>query len=387
MMHTYLKSNSAHNSRNFKISELLNREPIALDQNKISSHINGRVILITGAAGSIGSELTMQICAFSPYEIFLIDQSETALGELEITVRERYPAIRIYAFVASITDARRMAQIIRQIKPEIIFHAAAYKHVPIMEMHPYEAIKTNVMGTRIIADLAAKYQAKKFIFISTDKAINPSSVMGATKRMAEIYLEHLHKSGKSSTQFITTRFGNVLGSNGSFITIFKKQIESGGPVTVTHPEVTRYLMTAGEACQLVLEASAIGVNGDVLSFDMGHPVLVSDIARKMICLYGLRPGMDIKIIYTGLRPGEKLHEDLISHEDTGKTHIHPKIRIACHKTDLFSDSECSTALLVKAMESGHPDKMVALLKTLIPEYISKNSDYNRLDNTTISSAI
>jgi FlaA1/EpsC-like NDP-sugar epimerase len=275
-----------------------------------------------------------------------------------------------------------MNEIISSARPEIIFHAAAYKHVPIMEKHPYEAIKTNVLGTQILADLALEHHVATFILISTDKAVNPSSVMGATKRMAEIYLQYLGFRHSAATRFVITRFGNVLGSNGSFIPVFKNQIASGGPVTVTHPDVTRYIMTVSEACQLVLEAGAVGSNGQILFFDMGKPVRIKDIAYRMIVLSGLQPETDIQIKYTGMRPGEKLNEELLS-DDSCDAALHPKIRIARLAPLSFINVETMKALLTEVLLSGQTDQMVALLKLMIPEYISNNSEFQKLDKSDL----
>jgi FlaA1/EpsC-like NDP-sugar epimerase len=272
----------------------------------------------------------------------------------------------------------RMNEIISYAQPEIIFHAAAYKHVPIMEKHPYEAIKTNVLGTQILADLALQYRIGTFILISTDKAVKPASVMGATKRMAEIYIQYVGTRQSGSTRFIITRFGNVLGSNGSFVPIFKKQIAAGGPITVTHPDVTRYMMTVSEACQLVLEAGAVGRNGQILFFDMGNPVSITDIANRMIELSGLQPGKDIHIEYTGMRPGEKLHEELLFTEGCTTTH-HPKIRIATQAPISFVNLANMKALLTDVLQSGQTERMVALLKRMIPEFTSNNPDFQNLN--------
>lgn len=366
----------------FNLEELLGREPIIIDQSNISNQISYRTILITGAAGSIGSELTRQIASYGPGKLFLIDHSETNLHELDINLKACFPNLKIHSFVANVTDPVRMNEIISSSRPEIIFHAAAYKHVPIMEKHPYEAIKTNVLGTQILADLALEHHVATFILISTDKAVNPSSVMGATKRMAEIYLQYLGFRHSAATRFVITRFGNVLGSNGSFIPVFKNQIASGGPVTVTHPDVTRYIMTVSEACQLVLEAGAVGSNGQILFFDMGNPVRIKDIANRMIVLSGLRPETDIQIKYTGMRPGEKLNEELLSDDSCDATR-HPKIRIARLAPFSFINVETMKALLTEVLLSGQTDQMVALLKLMIPEYISNNSEFQKLDKSDV----
>ncbi|MEO6283238.1 MAG: polysaccharide biosynthesis protein [Dyadobacter sp.] len=369
----------------FNLEDLLGRDPIVIDQANISNQLLHKIILITGAAGSIGSELATQIASYNPDKLFLLDQSETHLHELDLYLKASFPYLEIHSFVANVTDAIRMNEIISSAQPEIIFHAAAYKHVPIMEKHPYEAIKTNVLGTQILADLALAYRVGTFILISTDKAVKPASVMGATKRMAEIYLQYLGSRRSGNTRFIITRFGNVLGSNGSFIPIFKKQIAAGGPITVTHPDVTRYIMTVSEACQLVLEAGAVGKNGQILFFDMGNPVRIVDIANRMIDLSGLQPEKDIRIEYTGMRPGEKLYEELLCVEGCTTTD-HPKIRIASVAPISFIHVEKMKTLLTEVLQSGQTDQMVALLKLMIPEYISDNSDFQKLDKKGVSNA-
>ncbi|MCE6989152.1 polysaccharide biosynthesis protein [Dyadobacter sp. CY323] len=363
----------------FPYETLLERDPIVLDQRNIRNQIRNSKILITGAAGSIGTQLALQICDYQPQLLILLDQSETALGDVEMHIRSAYPTINVNAFIANITDPVRIDSILRQFRPDIVFHAAAYKHVPIMEKHPYEAIRTNVLGTQILADLAIKYRVSKFIFISTDKAVNPSSVMGASKRLAEMYIQQTLHSG---TQFIITRFGNVLGSNGSFISVFQKQIASGGPVTVTHPDASRYLMTIPEACQLVLEASAIGTGGQVLYFDMGKPVLIRTIAEKMIRSLNLRPNKVIEIIFTGLRPGEKLSEELHQPDELECFSIHPKIKLMNAACPANADFEAFNKSLAAVLSSSCSDEMVSFLKRMVPEYVSCNSDFERLDLVT-----
>jgi FlaA1/EpsC-like NDP-sugar epimerase len=370
----------------FRPEDLLGREPIVLDPQNIIREIRGRTVLITGAAGTIGSELAKQICTHAPAKLILIDQSETALHDLDLHLKCLFPQTTLCCHVASITDALRMSEIFSRTGIQTVFHAAAYKHVPFMELHPYEAIKTNVLGTEILADLAVSYRVSKFIYISTDKAIRPASVMGATKRFAEIYLQYLHAEYPGQTRFIVTRFGNVLGSNGSFLIRFARQISEGGPVTVTHPKAERYMMTVTEACQLVLEAAAVSAGGEILSFDMGRPVRIADIARRMIALSGLKPGTDIQIYFTGLRPGEKLTEEPTS-DNTGAAKSHSQL-----KTVAFPDSTgiCirhGMSALQKALDSGQPEKMVEVLKTVIPEYISINSPFEKLDIVRADSAI
>ncbi|WP_138479434.1 polysaccharide biosynthesis protein [Dyadobacter bucti] len=364
--------------RTFELEELLEREPIVLDQHNISGQIRDSIVLVTGAAGSIGSELATQICEYTPKRLILVDQSETALNDLDLTLTGKFNTLEILSYVASINDISRMTEIFSRSQVQILFHAAAYKHVPFMEKHPYEAIKTNVLGTTVLADLAITFHVKKFIFISTDKAVNPSSVMGATKRLAEIYLQNLNQ--QISTRFIITRFGNVLGSNGSFIRTFENQIRQGGPITITHPNVTRYIMTVREACQLVLEASATGKNMEILFFDMGQPVRIADIAKQMIILSGLRPYKDVMIEYVGLRPGEKICEELFTERRDAVTRCHPKIHSMSPGPIAGLDIPLMIKSLTAAMESGEPEKMVGVLKLAIPEYISRNSQFVKLDS-------
>lgn len=367
-------------SKEFNIEDLLQRDSIQLDLNNISLQIKDKIILVTGAAGSIGSELCKQILKFNPSQLVLVDQAESPLYDIENQLMVHH-SNRIKSYIASVYDSKRLHFVFENHKPDIVFHAAAYKHVPLMENNPYEAIKTNLIGTKIIANFAMEYKVSKFIFISTDKAVNPTNVMGATKRAAEMYIQSLNTRTTNTTKFITTRFGNVLGSNGSVIPIFRKQIESGGPVMVTHPEITRFFMTIPEACQLVLEAGAIGDGSDIYLFDMGESVKIIDLAKNMIRMYGLKEGEDIKIEFSGLRPGEKLYEELLADkENTLPTH-NPKIMIA--KTSVLSNEKISEilndleGLIINMAENND---LVKKLKELIPEYISNNSEYESLDN-------
>ena len=368
--------------RNIKIEDLLEREQIILHDKNIRAQIAGKRIMITGAAGSIGSELTKQISVYGPAELFLLDQSESGLYDLEFDIRqnlEKGAKVLIHSVVCDIKDAIRLHDIFDQARPETVFHAAAYKHVPLMEKFPYEAVKTNVLGTKTVADLSAKFKVEEFVFVSTDKAVNPTNVMGASKRLAEIYLQDLNNNPNVKTRYIVTRFGNVLGSNGSVVPLFKKQIQAGGPVTVTHPEVIRYFMTIREACQLVLEAGAMGTGGEIFVFDMGEAVRIQDLARKMIQLSGYVIDKDIRITYTGLRPGEKLYEELLTdHEHNMQTH-HPKIMIARMQPMDFSDIREKISLLSLAMQSADAEQIVMLLKSCIPEFISNNSVFEKLD--------
>lgn len=360
------------------IETLLGREPIGLDPQNSIAEIRGRHILITGAAGTIGSGLARYICTLAPASIILIDHSESALYDLDQELREDFPRADIHTHVANITDALRMATIFSQSPIQIIFHAAAYKHVPFMESQPYEAIKTNILGTGILADLAISYRIAKFVFISTDKAIRPASVMGATKRFAEIYLQYLSYEHAGDTRFIITRFGNVLGSNGSFLLRFASQIVQGGPVTVTHPDAERYVMTVGEACRLVLEATATSAGDEILTFDMGMPVRIIDIARKMIEVANLRYGKDIQIVFTGLRPGDKLTEAPAS-EDFTRLNPHGYLQSSRFSASQTIPMRTSMSALQQALDSGQPERMVAVLKSIIPEYVSVNSPFCKLD--------
>lgn len=362
--------------RQVKIEDLLGREPIELSEDTIRKQLKGKVVLITGAAGSIGSEMVRQAIRYSPKELILLDQAESDLYELEMELSTYRQADCLEIVVGDVCNEVRMRLLMQKKKPDIIYHAAAYKHVPLMENNPAEAIRTNVWGSKIMADLAIEFGVKTFVMVSTDKAVNPTNVMGASKRVSEIYIQALND--RSNTNFITTRFGNVLGSNGSVIPLFKKQIEKGGPITVTHPEITRYFMTIPEACQLVLEAGASGKGGEIYIFDMGESVKIKDLASQMIKLSGLEEGKDIQIAYTGLRPGEKLYEELLNdQENTLPTH-HPQIMIAKVQTYALDQIE---PLIRELVSNDTDDDMaqVRLLKKLVPEYLSNNSKYEELD--------
>jgi FlaA1/EpsC-like NDP-sugar epimerase len=363
-----------------RIEDLLEREAIRLDSKNVSKAINDRVVMVTGAAGSIGSEILRQVLHYSPKEVIAIDQAESALYDLEMELLHNRPNHHLATrfVVADVTRKERMDHVFAKWQPDIIFHAAAYKHVPLMEAHPYEAVKVNIMGTKRLADLAVQYNVKKFVMVSTDKAVNPTNVMGASKRLAEMYVQNLNCRG-ASTQFITTRFGNVLGSNGSVIPLFRKQIEQGGPLTITHPEITRYFMTIPEACNLVLEAGAMGKGGEIYVFDMGESVKIVDLAKNMIRLSGLTLGKDIDIKFTGLRPGEKLYEELLaSTEGTRPTH-HEKIMIAdVRKVDSEQLEYIINGLKI-ALNGGDANEIVRLMKSMVKEFKSNNSEYSRLD--------
>lgn len=372
------------------IEDLLERDVIQLDIEQISQNIKGKTIMITGAAGSIGSEIVRQLIPFYPLKLVLIDQAETPLYELESQLKEMFKhhgySKTVDIIVADIRCSEKIEQIIANYMPDVIYHAAAYKHVPLMESNPDEAIATNVNGTKTLADLAVKYGIDKFVMVSTDKAVNPTNVMGASKRIAEIYVQSLNNSpNNTKTRFITTRFGNVLGSNGSVIPLFKKQIAEGGPITVTHPDITRYFMTIPEACQLVIEAGNMGKGGEIFIFDMGQSVKIVDLAKKMIKLSGLTLGKDITIEFTGLRPGEKLMEELLNDsENTLPTH-HPKITIAKIKPYDYEVIAEEVNTLIELVKSHDYDLIVQKMKQIVPEYISNNSVYSSLDMVKLPS--
>jgi FlaA1/EpsC-like NDP-sugar epimerase len=371
--------------KEINIEDLLGREAINLDKQSVKEDLRGRRVLITGAAGSIGSELVRQVIQYSPEALILVDQAESELYAIEREIKELNSAVKITLYLADITNKDRISAIFQYHKPNIVYHAAAYKHVPMMESNPSEAILCNILGTKLLADLSVLYHVSKFVMVSTDKAVNPTNVMGCSKRIAEIYVQsysnHLSGSQNSSTAFVTTRFGNVLGSNGSVIPMFKKQIQNGGPITVTHPEVTRYFMTIPEACQLVLEAGTMGKGGEIFIFDMGKAIKIADLAKKMVHLSGLEPGRDIEIIYTGLREGEKLYEELLNKsESTIPTH-HSKITIAQVKEHSYDDVNKYVDLFHDLVYDKNELKMVALMKELVPEYKSSYSRYEVLDKS------
>lgn len=362
------------------IEDLLDRKPIRMDMQGIGAELKGKRVLVTGAAGSIGSEIVRQLTKYEIGLIIMLDQSETALHNLSLEMCEHKSKSNVHAFVGDVKDAGRMAFLFRHFKPQYVYHAAAYKHVPLMEDNPVESVKTNVLGTKTMADLAVKHKVEKFVMISTDKAVNPTNVMGACKRIAEIYVQSLNNTPLASqTRFITTRFGNVLGSNGSVIPRFKQQIEHGGPVTVTHPEITRYFMTIPEACQLVLEAGHMGKGGEIFIFDMGNSVKIVDLAKRMIQLAGMEPNKDIQISYSGLRPGEKLYEELLNDKENAMPTHHEKILVGKVREYVFAEVESEVLSLIADAVDNNNRKVVLQMKKIVPEFKSKNSRFEELD--------
>jgi FlaA1/EpsC-like NDP-sugar epimerase len=369
--------------RQVNIEDLLGRQPINLDKKTLHRGLGGKTVLITGAAGSIGSEIARQCLEYNPDQVILLDQAETPLYELEYSLNSELVSV----VIGDVANQARVEKVFKVYKPDLVYHAAAYKHVPLMEDNPYEAITTNVFGTRILADCAVKYEVEKFVFVSTDKAVNPTNIMGASKRMAEMYVQslnaHLDLQDNKHTKFITTRFGNVLGSNGSVIPRFKQQIEAGGPVTVTHPEISRFFMTIPEACQLVLEAGNMGNGGEIYIFDMGQSIKIVDLAEKMIQLSGYEVGKEIEVEFTGLRPGEKLHEELLSNkENTIGTH-HPKIMIANVEEIGFLNAKDRIDTLFTNRDLMTNKLIVSIMKEMVPEYVSNNSIYEELDSKKV----
>jgi FlaA1/EpsC-like NDP-sugar epimerase len=383
---------SARQLQTLKIENLLEREPIKINNEEIGHQLKNKRILVTGAAGSIGSEIVRQLLKFEPQTIVLCDQAETPLHHLELELQDMHSKVNCVSFLGDVRNRDRMNDLFAQHEPHYVYHAAAYKHVPMMELCPQEAILTNVMGTRIIADLSVQYKVRRFVMVSTDKAVNPTNVMGASKRLAEAYVQHLHRKLHQTqpnegsaipTKFITTRFGNVLGSNGSVIIRFKEQIEKGGPVTVTHPNITRFFMTIPEACQLVLEAGSMGKGGEIFVFDMGKPVSIADLAKKMIRLYGYLPGVDIDIKFTGLRPGEKLYEELLMDSENTTATYHEKIMIARIRN--MQNEQLPEDLNLLFELARHRDatmELVTQMKKMVPEFLSNNSVFESLDQHT-----
>lgn len=365
--------------KNLQIEDLLNRKPIKIQNEKISSRHSDKIVLVTGGAGSIGSEIVRQVALFNPSLIVVLDQAETPLYDIELEMKEKFPDIAFKFVLGDVSNQHRMEALFQHYNFSMVYHAAAYKHVPLVEENPHEAIFVNILGSKIIATLSSKYKVNRFVMVSTDKAVNPTNVMGASKRAAELFVQSLQNVEGNTTKFITTRFGNVLGSNGSVIPHFKRQIEAGGPVTITHPEIVRYFMTIPEACELVLQAGTMGEGGEIFVFDMGEPVKILDLAKRMIKLSGFEPNIDIKIIYTGLRPGEKLYEELLSDDaKTLPTH-NEKIMISKDPSMGFEEINTLTKQITKASLRRDKVDVVRILKTIVPEFRSNNSIYEALD--------
>ena len=363
------------------VEDLLPRERIEVDMKAAAELLEGNTVLITGAAGSIGSEMVRQIATYRPERMILVDQAETPMHDVRLMMRNQWPDVKAETIVADIADHTVMERIFREHRPEYVFHAAAYKHVPMMEDNPYEAVVNNIGGTRVIADLAVRYGTRKFVMVSTDKAVNPTNVMGCSKRICEIYVQALDKAIKEGkveggTRFVTTRFGNVLGSNGSVIPIFQEQIRKGGPVTVTHPDIIRYFMLIPEACKLVIEAGTMGNGGEIYVFDMGNPVRIADLARRMIMLSGAK---DVEIRFTGLRDGEKLYEEVLNDEEVTLPTFHPKIKVARVREYEFADVQARIGALIDTAAGSDDMTVVAAMKAIVPEFRSQHSKYQALD--------
>ena len=366
-----------------QIEDLLERPSIKINTENVRNIISKKVVMVTGAAGSIGSELVRQVQQYNPKAIILLEQAESPLHDLKLELSNKFPNTRFIPVIADVRNRERIEEVFADFRPDVVYHAAAYKHVPLMESHPNEAIRANVLGTKNMADMAVKYGVERFVMISTDKAVNPTNIMGASKRIAEIYVQslfkQLQKEDSNCTKFITTRFGNVLGSNGSVIPYFKKQIAAGGPVTVTHPDIIRYFMTIPEACCLVMEASTLGQGGEIFVFDMGHPVKILDLAKNMIRLAGYIPGEDIQIVFSGLRPGEKLYEELLNQKETTIPTNNEKIMVARVREFPFTEVSKNIDELIELTSHNKPFMTVQKMKEIVPEFISKNSVYEQLD--------
>lgn len=372
--------------RRVRIEDLLGRDEIEINLREIASLLKGKTVLVTGAAGSIGSEICRQLAKFSIERLICFDSGETPMHNLRLELEEKYPYLKFIPVIGDVRSQQRLDYVFRSFRPEVVFHAAAYKHVPLMEENPCEAIRVNVSGSRNVADMAVKYGVERFVMVSTDKAVNPTNIMGCSKRLAEIYVQSLSiaiQKGevKGTTKFITTRFGNVLGSNGSVIPRFKEQIKNGGPVTVTHPDIIRFFMTIPEACRLVLEAGTMGNGGEIFVFDMGEPVKIADLARRMIVLAGFRPDKDILIQYTGLRPGEKLYEEVLSDKENTKETPHPKIHVAQVREYQYAEVAQKIDHLTELAVAVQIPEMVKEMKAIVPEFISKNSKFEIYDQT------
>ena len=372
---------NARKFREVEIEDLLPRDEITVDLGAVGEMLKGRSVLITGAAGSIGSEILKQVAQFAPGCIISVDEAETPSHDIRLMMHNEFPDVKCETIVTTICRRERMENIFKTYRPDYVFHAAAYKHVPMMEDNPCEAVENNIDGTRIVADLAVKYGTKKFVMISTDKAVNPTNVMGCSKRICEIYVQSLNKAQKEgriqgNTQFVTTRFGNVLGSNGSVIPLFKEQIKAGGPVTVTHPDIIRFFMLIPEACKLVLEAGTMGKGGEIFVFDMGKPVKIADLARRMIRLSGVS---NVEVVYTGLRDGEKLYEEVLNDKELTMPTFNPKIKIAKVREYDYGEVAKSIDDLIKTSYEFDVMKVVKKMKEIVPEYKSKHSVYEQLD--------
>lgn len=370
--------------RQLQIEDLLNRRPIKIENEEVTRRHTGKNVLVTGGAGSIGSEIVRQVAQFNPSLIVVLDQAESPLYELELELFEKFPDQKFKFVLADISNSYRLEKIFELYQFSMVYHAAAYKHVPLIEENPHEAIFVNVLGTKNVALLSKKYKVNRFVMVSTDKAVNPTNVMGASKRTAELFVQSLQNSEGNTTKFITTRFGNVLGSNGSVIPHFRKQIEKGGPVTITHPDIIRYFMTIPEACELVLQAGTMGAGGEIYVFDMGEPVKILDLAKRMIKLSGFTPDVDIKIKFIGLRPGEKLYEELLSNNATTVPTHHEKIMISKDPLMGFEEIEILCKLIIKSAVKRDKLEVVKLLKDIVPEFISNNSEFEVLDKKELT---
>ncbi|RAJ17911.1 polysaccharide biosynthesis protein [Olleya aquimaris] len=380
-------TNLSNQIQKIQIEDILEREPIKLDNKLVAKEIFNKCILVTGGAGSIGSEIVRQVANYKPSKLLILDQAESPLYNIQLEIKNNFPNLNFEAIIADVRKGEVIEEVFKEHKPQVVYHAAAYKHVPLMEKHPSEAIFANVLGTKNVADLSQRFKAEKFVMVSTDKAVNPSNVMGASKRIAEIYVQALqHKvlaDSKSKTQFVTTRFGNVLGSNGSVVPLFKRQIEEGGPLTITHPDIIRYFMTIPEACQLVLEAGAMGNGGEIFIFDMGEAVKIIDLAKKIIRLAGFVPYKDIDIKVVGLRPGEKLYEELLSDKSTTLPTYNNKIMIA--KVENCSHSQINKDIheLITLAKEDEKNAIVKKMKDIVPEFLSMNSDFEIFDKKIV----
>lgn len=367
------------NIRSFQIEDLLNREPICIENEEVRLIHENKSVLVTGGAGSIGSEIVRKVASYKPSKVVVVDQAETPLHEIQLEMNEKFPDIDFEFILADITNKKRLESIFTKFNFDLVYHAAAYKHVPMIENNPHEAVWVNILGTQNLAKLSVLYNIKTFVMISTDKAVNPTNVMGASKRSAELLVQSLQFLPENKTKFITTRFGNVLGSNGSVIPLFKKQIEAGGPITITHPDIVRYFMTISEACELVLQASTMGKGGEIFVFDMGKPVKIKDLAIKMIKLSGKEPEKDILLKYTGLRPGEKLYEELLSDNTKNLPTPHHKIMVSMDPHKEYNEIKDLLEQIENAALSHDNNQIVRILKNMVPEFISNNSIFEKLD--------